>query len=100
MQTNLDLSGRSVDNAGISDGGERCEERVSIDGGTSGSVEAIRRGVPVSQFGEFVYQHHAQGNKKFIDKFEVLYVAIVTHLYAVRQFFLLRLLTRVNMVTL
>ncbi len=56
------------------DSGEAGEGRDS--GEASGSVEAIRR-VSVSQFGEFVSQHHAHRNKQFRDNFEVLSIACI-----------------------
>ncbi len=70
-------AGVGCDSGDVSEG---CDS-----GDVSGSVEAIRR-VSVSQFGEFVSQHHAHGNKKFRDNFEVhlllVYVIYTVHAYA------------------
>ncbi len=62
------------------DGGgqdDRPEDSERSEGG--GSVEAKRLTV-VTQFGELVSQHHAHGNKKFNDNFEVNYYSYV-HIY-------------------
>ena len=41
------------------------------DGGEGGGSMATSRPVPVSEFGAFVSQHHAYGNRMFDGKFEV-----------------------------
>ena len=59
-------------------GGE-VEKEVSVsvksegcDGGVGGEAEVTSRPVPVAEFGEFVSEHHANGNKKFKESYEVL----------------------------
>ena len=48
---------------------------MSKDGGDAygGGSRETSRPVPVSEFGAFVSEHHAQGNKKFRESFEVWY---------------------------
>ena len=38
---------------------------VGCDGGGGGESKETKRPVPVSEFGVYVAQHHAQGNKMF-----------------------------------
>ena len=41
------------------------------DGGEGGGSGETSRPVPVSEFGTFVFEHHAHGNKKFRESYEV-----------------------------
>ena len=59
-----------------SSGKVEIEVTVSVmsegcDGGEGGGSGETSRPVPVSEFGTFVCEHHAQGNKKFRERFEV-----------------------------
>ncbi len=65
------------DSGDVSEKQDSGDVSVMCDSGEGGgSLEAIGR-VTVSQFGEFVSQHHAHGNKKFRDNFEVLTIACI-----------------------
>ena len=55
----------------------RCEAGDSSEGRKG---EYINGGVSVSQFGEFVSEHHNHGNKKFRDNFEVQHSLTHTHM--------------------
>ena len=69
----------SGDDSEAGDSGEasvRCEAGASSAGRKGKYINVVcgdngGRGVSVSQFGEFVSEHHDHGNKKFRDNFEV-----------------------------
>ena len=49
------------------------------DGGEGDKSREINRPVPVEEFGTFVSEHHALGNKKFRESYEVSHYNVMRH---------------------
>ena len=64
------LSGKAEKEVTVSVIGEGSD---GIEGGGSGETN---RSVPVSEFGVYVAQHHAQGNKMFTQVYQVKWVLL------------------------
>ena len=56
---------------------------VGCDSGDGGGSGETNRPVPVSEFGVYVAQHHAQGNKMFSEVYQVKWVLYGYTLYSV-----------------
>ncbi len=78
----------SSDASETNDNGEasvKCGAGASSEGGKGEYINVMcgdngGGGVSVSQFGEFVSEHHDHGNKKFRDNFEVQHSLTHTHM--------------------
>ncbi len=79
------------DSSDVSDAGDsgeavvRCEAGASSKGTKREYINVVcgdngRGSVSVSQFGQFVSEHHDHGNKKFRDNFEVQHSLTHTHI--------------------